>query len=46
LPIIALWTIGCLIAGISKNERFHAVWVILFPVSQISYTTIQLLKLG
>jgi len=33
--IIALWTVGCLIAGISKNERFHAVWVILFPVSQI-----------
>jgi len=46
LPIIAFWTIGCVIAGISKNERFHAVWAILFPVSQISYTTIQNLKLG
>jgi len=46
LPIIAFWTLGCLIGGISKNERYHALWVILFPLSQISYTTIQLLKLG
>ncbi|MEP7016341.1 MAG: hypothetical protein ABI925_12940 [Verrucomicrobiota bacterium] len=46
LPMIGLWTAGFLIAGLSKNERYHAVWAITFPLSQIFYTAIVLLKLG
>jgi len=46
LPTIALWTFGSLAAGISKNERLHAVWAIVFPVWQLFYITIELLKLG
>jgi hypothetical protein len=46
LVIIVLWTFGNFAAGLTKSERFHAVWAVLFPLSQISYTTFQLLRLG
>lgn len=46
VPMMALWCLGCVFAGISKSPRYHAVWVILFPAAQIFYTTIELLKLG
>ena len=46
LPAIALWTVGNITAGLTKNERYHAAWTILFPVSQIAYVIPHLLSLG
>ncbi|HJT80399.1 MAG TPA: hypothetical protein VJ719_04300 [Chthoniobacterales bacterium] len=46
LPTIVLWTLGNFAAGLTKNERYHKIWVVLFPVSQIAYVTVQLLSLG
>ena len=46
LPSMAIWTIGSIIAGISRNERYHAFWAVAFPLYQIGYTTIVLLNLG
>lgn len=46
LLIIALWTIGNLLAGMTRNERYHAAWAVIFPISQIGYATIALLLLG
>jgi hypothetical protein len=46
LPFIALWGLGCLVAGITKNEKFHSTWAIAFPAIIIFYTWRVLLKLG
>jgi hypothetical protein len=46
LPFIAFWGLGCLTAGITKNEKFHAAWAIAFPVVIMFYTFKVLLKLG
>jgi hypothetical protein len=46
LPTMALWSCGCIIAGITSNERYHAFWSICFPLSVIGYTMMVLLKLG
>lgn len=46
LPFIGTWAIGCLIAGITRSEKYHIVWSILFPVVLILYTTFVLLQLG
>ena len=34
------------IAASTRNERYHACWAISFPLYQIFYTTMVLLKLG
>jgi hypothetical protein len=34
------------IAAITRNERCHACWTIFFPLDQIFYATMVLLKLG
>ena len=46
LPFIAFWTIGCAIAAISANERYHKIWAVLYPSAQAIYTIIVLLHLG
>ena len=46
LPTMIAWCLGCVVAGITKNERYHGFLVIFFPLYQIFYTTIVLLKLG
>lgn len=46
LPFIAMWGFGCLIAGLTKNEKFHAAWAIAFPTLIIFYTSRVLLTLG
>ncbi len=46
LPFIGFWAIGCFIAGTTRNEKYHAIWSILFPVVVLSFTTWALLKLG
>lgn len=46
LPSLTIWTIGCVIAGITANERYHRIWSIFFPVHVIFFTTMVLLKLG
>jgi hypothetical protein len=46
LPFLGLWTVGCLIAATTRNERYHKTWAVLLPVGQITYTTINLLHLG
>ncbi len=46
LPFIGVWAGGALIAAFTRNERYHAVWAIAFPVEFVSYTAINLLKLG
>ena len=46
LPFIGIWGFGCLIAGITRNEKYHAAWSITFPCALILYTTIALMKLG
>lgn len=46
LPFIAIWGLGSFIAGMTRNERYHATWAILFPVVMICYTTRVLLQLG
>lgn len=46
LVFIAFWTIGCLIAAISSNERWHKVWAVAFPSVQAIFTAINLLHLG
>jgi hypothetical protein len=46
LPFIAFWTIGCAIAAICDNERYHKIWAILFPSVQVIYTLILLLHLS
>ena len=46
LPTIILWTVGNFAAGLTKNERYHAIWAIVFPLSQITYIILQLLRLG
>ncbi len=44
--VIALWTLGCVVAGVSRKEGIHALWAILFPVSQVVYAALVLLRLG
>ena len=46
VPSLAIWTIGCLVAGITANELYHRIWSIFFPVHVIFFTTMVLLKLG
>lgn len=46
LPFIAMWGFGCLIAGLTKNEKYHAAWAIAFPTLIIFYTSRVLLTLG
>jgi hypothetical protein len=46
LPFIAFWTIGCAIAAIWDNERYHKIWAVLVPSVQVIYTIIALLHLG
>jgi hypothetical protein len=46
LPTMAAWCGLSVVAAITKNERYHAFWAIFFPLYQIFYTTMVLLKLG
>jgi hypothetical protein len=46
LPSIALWAGGNFVAGLTKNEKYHAAWSTVFPLSQILYITVQLMRLG
>ena len=46
IPTIAVWFLGAIVAGITRNQRYHAFWAIFFPLYQIGYTTIVLLNLG
>ena len=46
LPSIAIWTLCSVFAALIKNERYHAFWAVFFPLYQIFYTTMVLLKLG
>lgn len=46
LPTIAFWAIASFVAAFTKNEKYHATWAILFPTTQIAYTTLALLNLG
>jgi hypothetical protein len=46
LPFIGVWAGGCIIAAITRNERYHAFWAIAFPVVFVFFTTINMLKLG
>jgi hypothetical protein len=46
LPTMTAWCVGAVIAGITKNERYHAFWAIFFLLYQIYYTTAVLLRLG
>ena len=46
LPFIAFWTIGCAIAAIWDNERYHKIWAVVVPSVQVIYTIIVLLHLG
>ncbi len=46
LPFIAVWTLGFLAAGISKNPKLHAAVAIIFPAMIVSYITVVLLRLG
>ncbi len=46
LPFIFCWGVGCLIAGITRSERYHSIWALLFPAILITYTALVLVKLG
>jgi hypothetical protein len=46
LPTMTAWCVGAIVAGITKNERYHAFWAIFFLFYQIYYTTAVLLRLG
>jgi hypothetical protein len=46
LPTMTVWCVGSIVAGITRNERYHAFWAVLFLLYQIFYTTMVLLKLG
>jgi hypothetical protein len=46
LPFIAFWTIGCLVAAISRNELYHKTWAVVLPSGQVIYMAINLLRLG
>ena len=46
VPFVASWAIGSLVAGITRNERYHAFWAILFPLSMLLFTVVNMLKLG
>ena len=46
VPFVASWAIGSLIAGITRNERYHAFWAILFPLSMLLFTFVNMLTLG
>ena len=43
---LAFWAIGCLIAAITRNERYHKTWAVVFPGGQIIYMALNLLHLG
>lgn len=43
LAFVALWGFGCLIAAITANRRYHAMWAIAFPAAVIAYTALALL---
>lgn len=45
LPFIAIRDFGCLTAGLTRNQTYHAIWAILFPVVLIFYTTVVLVGL-
>ena len=46
LPFIAFWAISCLVAAITRNERYHKTCAIVFPSVQIVYMAVNLLHLG
>lgn len=46
LPFIGLWFLGCVIAGLTRNEKYHAIWAIIFPIELIGYTALKLADLG
>lgn len=46
LPLIGFSTIGCLVAALSRNERYHKTWAIIFPSGQMIYMAVNLLHLG
>jgi len=46
LPFITFWAIGCLVAAITRNERYHKTCAIVFPSVQIVYMAVNLLHLG
>ncbi len=43
---LGFWTIGCLIAAFSSNERYRKTWAVVVPSAQVIFTTINLLHLG
>jgi hypothetical protein len=43
---IAIWGFGCLATDLTKNEKFHAIWALVFPAAVIFYTSKVLFKLG
>ncbi len=46
LPVIALWTFGSLIAALTRSEKYHAIWAIVFPVSEVGFAAASVLLLG
>jgi hypothetical protein len=46
LPFIAFWGLGCVVAAITPNPRYHAIWAIAFPAAVIGYTMAVLARLG
>ncbi len=46
LPFITVWALGSVVAGLTRNEKYHAVWAIVFPLVLIFYTALVLLPLG
>ena len=45
LVFIGFWAIGCLIAALTSNERFHKSWAVAFISGQVIFTIINLLHL-
>lgn len=46
LIFIGFQAIGCLVAAITRNERYHKTWSVLFPSVEALFTTIAQLHLG
>jgi hypothetical protein len=46
LPTVAMNCILSVIAGLTRNERFHGFWAVFFQLYQICYVAFVLLRLG
>lgn len=44
LPFTATWVIGCRIAGLTRNERYHSAWAIVYPIAMASWMYLALLR--